>query len=131
MLQKSKSKVSMLPLVIYMMLPILAFLLLKKYGVFLFVVFFNPIFASINQVFTHYRIENNTLVIDKMFQTEKINIDKIRNVKTRRANAIQRIFSGYPQTYQIVEYNTYDDLKIMPKNELVFVPNSRQIYFKT
>lgn len=130
MQQKSRSKVSVLPLLLFIVIPAVAFIVFRKVGFLFFAVFFNPIAYVVGQLFRVYKIENDTFIIKGLFTKTEIPIEKIRYVETKKTTWYQKLLVGFPETYQIVGYNTYDDIQITPRKELIFSPNTSQLYFK-
>ena len=130
MQQKSKSKISFVPLLLIIGLNLVAFLLLKGKGLFILAIFFTPIFQFINRLFLTYEINDNAFIIKNIFAKVEIPIDTIRYVENKEANPLMRYVFGMPSSYQILGYNTYDDHPVYSRKELIFVADSRHLYFK-
>ena len=130
MQQKSRSKIAVLPLVLFVLIPILDFVAFRHYGVFFIAVFITHMFSAISQLFRSYEIKNGIFVINDLFSKKEIPLSQIRMVENKKANIWQKLFAGYPDEYQMLSYNTYDDIAIMPQNQLVYHATTHQFYFK-
>ena len=130
MQQASKSAISFLPLVLFVIVPIFAFVAFKGYGIFVFALFFNPIFNFIGQFFKTYKIQDNLFIINGLFYHKEIPIASIQSVEKKNSSTIQKFWSGFPEVYVELNFNEYDQVKITPAKDLIFNAQNQQLYFK-
>lgn len=88
---------------LFVILPLLLFILFRNVGVLLIVGFLTPIFQYIGKVFTRYKIKENTLVIKTLFNKKEISFKDIHSMQTLQSNEIQQWVWALPREIQIIQ----------------------------
>lgn len=130
MQQKSGSKVAWLPLLLFVVAPVLGFLLFRHIGVFFIALFFNPVFSAIGQMFRSYEISNGIFREKGIFRTSEFPVSSITSVEKINASIWQQILMGLPAEYLLLHFSDSFPRAITPAKELFFQPQTGQLYFK-
>lgn len=131
MLKKtSKAKVTFRPLIYILIFILIAIFFFESKWYLIFGASAMPLYYGINQFFTSYTIIDNKLIIKELFEKTEIPIENIRKVENVPSSFLQKHLVGLPKTHQIIRYNKFDDKPILPKKELIFNQESRELYFK-
>lgn len=130
MQQKSRSDVAWLPLILFVVVPIVGFLVFRQYGIFFLALFFNPVFQAFGQLFKSYEIEGGILKINQIFNSREIAVQDIQLLKKEQAGTWQKLFIGLPGEYYVLVLESGETIVLTPSKELIFNESTRQLYFR-
>ncbi len=112
-----KPKFNVYSLLIWLTIPvILAFLGAEGWIVGPFLVF---IYRPLSMLFTHYEIDPKGILVKELWVKTNIPMDKIQGIKEVTIPVYKQLFNGFPATYSVIKYNSFDEAHIYLPKEVV------------